>query len=116
MSKLSDNIHAAQTNERRHVMTPLSSFSVSSQEVPTARCSPMSYVYKVEATFGCSVIIESDKKAVENKLKAVRRQVVEEIFGEFRKDIYSIQRALFEHDTTKALEAVGTLLQNMYEV
>ena len=116
MSKLSDMIQAAQTNERRHVQTPLASFKVRPEEVPTAYYSPMSYIYKLEATFGCTAVIEADQKAVEQKLKAVRRQVVESIFGEFRDAIYAIERALFDHDTKTAQELVGKLLQHMYEV
>ena len=116
MSKLSDMIHATQTNERRHIQTQLANFKISSEEVPTAYSSPMAYVYKLEATFGCHAVIEADKKAVEQKLKAVRRQVVEDIFGEFRGDIYAIERALFERDVDTALQAIGILLKNMYEV
>ena len=116
MSKLSDRIRAAQTNERRHVQTPLMALSISSQEVPAAYSSPTAYVYRMEATFGHHSVIAFNEKDADLKLKAVRRQVVEDIFGEFRGDIYAIERALFERDVDTALQAVGTLLQNMYEV
>lgn len=116
MSKLSGMIRAAQTNERRHIQTPLLNLQISSEEVPTAYSAPMAYVYRMEAIFGHHSVIAFNGKDAELKLKAVRRQVVEDIFGEFRNDIYAIERALFDRDVDTALQAVGTLLKNMYEV
>lgn len=116
MSKLSEMIQAAQTNERRHVMTPTASIDLTVSEANSPLCQPNHYVYDLKATFGCTAVIQHNSGEVQAKLKAVRRQVVDHIFGEFREDIYAIERALFDYDTKTAQEHLNKLMQRMFDV
>ena len=116
MSKISEMIRASQTNERRHVFTPLIGFASSvASEHP--RLSQSHYVYSFKAEFGCHATVQYGAQGeLETKLKVIRRQVVEEIFGEFRADIYAIQRALMDYNTDKASELVSNLNERMFSV
>ncbi len=116
MSKLAEMIQAAQTNARRCVMTPIASFTSSVNE-PPALTSQVHYVYSLKAEFGCNATVQYGAKSdLDAKLKLVRRQVVEAIFGEFREDIYAIQRAFINYDADKAVELVGAMYKRMFDV
>ena len=116
MSKLAEMIRASQTNERRCVYTPIASFS-SMVEDAQPRIQPMHYVYSLKAEFGCNATVQYGAQGeLDAKLKIIRRQVVEEIFGEFREDIYAIQRALMNYKTDEAIELVGKLHERMFDV
>lgn len=116
MSKLSEMIRATQTNERRCVLTPLIEFS-SSVGPEHPRLLPTHYIYSFKAEFGCNATVQYGAKGeLESKLKVIRRQVVEEVFGEFRENIYAIQRALMDYNTEEATELVGNLYERMFSV
>jgi hypothetical protein len=116
MSKLSEMILAAQTNERRYVFTPL--IKLASSVVPEPHLTyPDHYVYSFKAEFGCNATVQYGAKSeLETKLKVIRRQVVEEVFGEFRDDIYAIQRALMDYNTDQASELVSAMHDRMFNV
>jgi hypothetical protein len=115
MSKLSEMIKAAQTNERRCVMNPLINFASSATDLPAL--APIHYVYSFKAEFGCTATVQYGAKGeLDAKLKQIRRQVVEAVFGEFREDIHAINRALMNYDTDKATELVGIMYGKMFDV
>lgn len=117
MSKLASMIQAAQTNERRHVMTPLVSFKTSVESPPSLASSPMYYVYKLKAEFGCNATVQyGDQGELDAKLRVIRHQVVNDVFGEFREDIYAIQRALMDYDTARATELVQAMYVRMFDI
>lgn len=116
MSKLSEMIRESQTSERRCVMTPIMRFTSTMTEIP-ACLSPIHYVYELKAEFGCKATVQYGAKGeLDTKLRIVRKQVIDAVFGEFREDIYAIQRALFNYDTDKAIELVGDLHHRMFDV
>lgn len=45
----------------------------------------------------------------------VKRAILEEVFGEFRKDFYELDAALYYHDTEKAKELLDKIKQSMYD-
>lgn len=117
MSKLAFMIQASQTNERRHVFSPLVDFKSSVESMPSAMHSPMHYVYKLKAEFGCTAIVQyGNQGELDSKLRTIRHQVVNEVFGEFRDDIYAIQRALIDYDTVKAAELVQAMYVRMFDI
>lgn len=117
MSKLSEMIQASMTNERRAVVTPVASFTSIVESPNSAQLSPIFYVYSLKAEFGCSATVQYGAEGhLNSKLKVVRLQVVEAIFGEFREDIHAIERALMNYDTDKAMELVGKMHNRMFDV
>lgn len=117
MSKLASMIQAAQTGERRHVFSPLVNFKSSVEELPSLNYSPMHYVYKLKAEFGCNVTVKyGNQGELDSKLRMIRHQVVNDVFGEFRDDIYAIQRALADYDTGKAAELVQDMYVRMFDI
>lgn len=115
MSKLAEMIQAAQTNERRHVFTPL--IDIRSEVHPVNRARPDHYIYELKAAFGCNVTIKfGDHGEADHKLKMIRRQVIEAVFGEFRENLHEIQRALANYDCAAATEAVKDLYDRMFDV
>lgn len=117
MSKLSEMIRASQTNERRCVMTPLMSLTSIMESPNTDRLSPMYYVYSFKAELGCEATVQYGATGeLDAKLKVIRRQVIEAVFGEFRDDIHAIQRALMSYDTQKASDATDELYRRMFEI
>lgn len=115
MSKLSEMIQAAQTNERCHVFTPL--IDIRSEVKPTPPCVyPEHYIYELTAKFGCNATVRfGDNGELDQKLRMIRRQVVEAIFGEFRENIHEIQRALADYDCATATSAVSDLYDRMFD-
>lgn len=116
MSKLSEMIKAAQTSERRAVIEPLIDFRTTVERAGPASY-PEHYVYNFKAEFGCSATVKYGAKGdLDQKVRMIRRQVVEYIFGEFREDIHAIERALFDYDTQAAEKLVGDLYRKMFDV
>lgn len=115
MSKLAEMIQAVQTSERRRVMSPLVAIRTSSVE--PRNCSfPEHYVYTLTATFGCNATLEYNDPCAVQVLAQVRRQVVDEVFGEFRENFTEIERALFNYDNEAARKALNSFRQRMFEV
>lgn len=116
MSKLSEMIQAKQTSERRHVMAPMPALVDIDYSCTALPGDPLHYVYEMNVTLGCQAVIRQGSGDADVKLKVIRRQVVEAIFGEFREDIYTIERALMNYDTDKAAQAVSDLYRRMFDV
>lgn len=70
-----------------------------------------------ESGLGCNATIAyGDSAGLEKQLKAIRRQVVELCFGEFREDIYAIQRSLMDYKVDEARELTSKLYDRMFDV
>lgn len=59
---------------------------------------------------------DGDAKALHAAIMQTRRLIIEELFGEFRKPLYSVKAALLEYDFKKAHELIDELLDQMFEV
>lgn len=113
MSKLSENLKVFQTHERVVDLPKLSfvSFASSSYE-PT----PYSIKYNLECTFKTAFLIkEGDRHNIEQGIAKSKRLILEEIFGEFRQDLYKIDAALYDRDYHKANESLQSMMKNMFD-
>ena len=116
MSKLAEQIKAVQTNERHAQRSPVINIVAGSSEIPPLGSRAEHYRYELTATFGCTAIMEFGTPSVQGILKEVRRQVLDEVFGEFRQNFNEIERALFDYDNEAARKALQSFRQRMFEV
>jgi hypothetical protein len=76
----------------------------------------------VRLEFGCrsfinqvELLLSRDDSVLTEAIKKMKRSIVEEVFGEFRKDIENIRHALYERDVKKAQVELDNLYLNMFE-
>lgn len=115
MSKLSEMIQAVNTRQRVPVMSPLVAIEAS-VEANAPATYDQCYVYNLKATFGCTAVLKFEDPRQSDILRGVRKQVVDEIFGEFREHLHAAERALYNYDTEAALKALQALRNQMFEV
>lgn len=70
--------------------------------------------YEIYAKLGASVILSADEDQISNAVEAVRRAVIEEIFGEFRAPISELRVALYQADLSKARDLLAKLELKMF--
>lgn len=119
MSKLAEQINYTITNKRFQSNSSYFSFSV---QEPLGIDFPK-YLYQVNFTaiFGAKYTINADltyekSPVLEEILKNVKRDVVEEVFGEFRKPLAELRHSLYERDTNRALEQLSNIQEQMFNV
>jgi predicted YcjX-like family ATPase len=113
MSKLSEAFEVKKTN--RALVSPSPFFTVEERFTPT----PFHYEYIIRAVFGSKVVLTDEAVAdghLDLAIKDVRRSVIEAVFGEFRTDIHTLYKHLYERDVDKALEALRTLDKKMFTI
>lgn len=118
MSKLSENLKAYSTGARYAKPPKLDSvsFKSNSYELPS---------YCMEYTLECNITTKFFVKAgafdaqATNEIKyatdKAKRQILEEIFGEFRQDLYNLDVALYNQDYRKARELLDGVMKNMFD-
>jgi hypothetical protein len=77
--------------------------------------------YKISVTLGATCWVTEMEQfknddALELAVQRTKRQVVEAIFGEFRADFRSIERALYDSNIEEARVMFHTLEKRMFEV
>ena len=118
MSKLSENLKAYNTGTRYTKPPKLDfiSFKNNSYEV-----SPYLIEYTLECNIGTKFFVESGISSAQttNEIKYItdkaKRQILEEIFGEFRQDLYNLDVALHNQNYQKAKALLDGVMKNMFD-
>ncbi len=71
------------------------------------------YVYNLGVTYRIRAVAKNTKELQYIK-DSCKRQMIEQMFGEFRPLILNIERALCERDWEKSLDAIRQLHNEMY--
>jgi hypothetical protein len=117
MSNLVKNLVVSDTGRRVTDTQPMStlSFSDSFSNVP----STIAHEYRIEIRLGASTLVSNQNAPESNvftdAIRATRRKIVEEVFGEFRPLIYKINEAIHNRDWNEANQLTSKLYQQMFE-
>lgn len=118
MSKLSENLKAYNTGARYAKQPRMDSVSFKSDSY---ELSPYLMEYTLECNIGTKFYVESGVSTAQaaNEIKYVtgkaQRQILEEIFGEFRQDLYNLDLALYNQDYRKATALLDNVMKNMFD-
>ena len=117
MSELNDAIRISQ--KERTATTPLMPMltletDVVSPGAPGSALHPDAYRYVVQATIGSS--FECPASALEVAESTVRRQIVEAVFGEFRKPLLEARLAAIKAGSLEAVHVIDDILDRMFDV
>ena len=118
MSKLSENLKAYPTGNR-YAQAPILNcvaFKATSYEIP-----PYHMEYNLECKIGSTFVVPARNSlhettvSVQSALYRCKRQILEEIFGEFRQDLYNLDVALYNQDYEKAETLLDGVIKNMFD-
>ena len=118
MTEVVDRIKAIKTNDR-HISKWVdyqTTFTIYEENDPIlrARVETLSK-YNINVTFGASVLIpEHDYDQVGSMITNVKRAVIEELYGEFRKPLIELEIVIAEGRQKEALEKVRNIYRNMF--
>lgn len=113
MSKLSENLKAHSTGDRVAPQQKLNfvSFQTSAYEQP-----PYLIGYKLKCNIVSQFFVnENDTQVLDYAIAKSKRAILEEIFGEFRQDLYNLEVALYNQDYQKAKELLDCVMKNMFD-
>ncbi len=119
MSKLVDLIVASATDRRKPIFNTVrvnAKFEVDSLPPSFMPSYPVAIVYHIGVKIGGEIAIDDrdDGKLIKMAVETIQRQVVEEIYGEFRMPLLEIERALWDHDHDKARALLADLRKQMF--
>ena len=121
MSKVVNAIMATKEDRRRLKQTKLFHDVFAARE-DIQTISPSTEIqYRIGVTLGAQCWVSEIEKlknddAVELAVQRTKRQVIEAIFGEFRQDFRSIERALYDSNIEEARVMFHALEDKMFEV
>ena len=122
MSKVVNAIMATKEERRRLKQTKLFQDVFSVREDIQKVNAGTEIQYRIGVTLGAQCWIEDSLKnkngddAIEMAVQRTKRQVIEAIFGEFRDDFRSIERALYDSNIEEARIMFHALEDKMFEV
>jgi hypothetical protein len=121
MSKVVNAIMATKEDRRRFKQTKLFQDVFNVREDIQELASGTETQYRIGVTLGAQCwLVELDRikndDAVELAVQRTKRQVIEAIFGEFRSDFRSIERALYDSNIEEARVMFHALEEKMFEV
>ena len=116
MSKLAEQINYAIQNKRAVDNSFDFKYNVSESLLPNHL-----QLVAFEATFGSRYYIDEaltykDSEVLAETLKQVKRSVIEEVFGEFRKPLNELRHYLYNRDVPAALETLSNLERQIFNV
>jgi hypothetical protein len=116
MSKLSDAIKA-KAGERTTppVQRPILPLKVTEDFSKAEITLHRRYTIGVEM-YARTELPDHDDRALVAAVEQTKKLITEEMFGEFRKPLYSIKAALLEYDFKKAHEMIDDLIDQMFKV
>jgi hypothetical protein len=119
MSKLSDNIKTAITNQR--VRSNYGDYSFVKTSPGLLTDFPKNdYKLRFTATFGTETCVSEEftynTEVLNLMLKDIKHKVVQEIFGEFRGPIHNIASQLYRREYDKAMGSLHELEKQMFNV
>ena len=122
MSKVVNAIMATKEDRRRLKQTKLFQDVFSVREDIQKVNAGTEIQYRIGVTLGAQCWVEDSLKnkngddAIEMAVQRTKRQVIEAIFGEFRDDFRSIERALYDSNIEEARIMFHALEDKMFEV
>jgi len=121
MSKVVNAIAATKEDRRRLKQTKLFQDVFSIREDIQTLTPGTEIQYRIGVTLGAQCWIDELEKlknddAIEMAIQRTKRQVIEAIFGEFRQDFRSIERALYDSNIEEARVMFHALEDKMFEV
>lgn len=118
MSEFSKNILVHNTYEKRIVHEP---FKIVDRIIEARDINlNMSTLYEVEAGVYDKVWIDdhlqiTNPEAKDHIIRQTKRRLIEHMFGEFRKPLMEIRRAMFNREIDKAEDLLSKLERQMFE-
>lgn len=120
MSKVVNAIMATKEDRRRLKQTKLfQDVFAAREDIQTLAGTEIQY--RIGVTLGAQCWVSETEKlkndvAVDMAIERTKRQVIEAIFGEFRQDFRSIERALYDSNIEEARVMFHALEDKMFEV
>jgi hypothetical protein len=116
MSKLTDAIRYYQTHDRGRAVPPLDLKYLTCTQSYSERFTQDYISYTFEAKFRSSVTISESaaSTAIDNVLAQVRRQVAEEVFGEYRAALQSIQTLAYASNVVSIAHIARDIERSMF--
>lgn len=120
MSRLAQAITERDTGERKALQTKLKTVEITETFTPANYAIDYSIgrMYQVEARLGAKIYIDESKikhrSDISVAVNDVRKQVIEEVFGEFRPLLIEMRVALYDADTTRARQILSQLEYQMF--
>lgn len=117
MTNVVDKIKAIKTNERKvsNWVDIRSSFANNTDDGSLATCLSTMRRYDIEVKLGASVAIsEHQHDHLSSMVTNVKRAVIEELYGEFRKPLIELEIIIAEGHQQEALEKIRKLHRNMF--
>lgn len=120
MSKLINSIKAKILNKRA-IDTNYTTISVTLEDQPNLYTIPYLQQVSFEAVFGAKYYVDeklaqSSGATIQETLQQVKKAVVEEVFGEFRKPLIELRHAIYERDLDAAVKVLNKLEDQMFDV
>lgn len=121
MSKVVNAIMATKEDRRRLKQTKLFQDVFAVREEIQTPSPGVEIQYRIGVTLGAQCWVSEMEKlknddALEMAVQRTKRQVIEAIFGEFRQDFRSIERALYDGNIEEARVMFHALEDKMFEV
>ena len=95
--KIVDNIKAVETGNRRIIEEPLHKIKLSHENAPNVFNPQFAKEYAITVTLGANewiaedLIKASDGQVIENAIQHMKYAIVEELYGELRRDLMDLQ-------------------------
>lgn len=118
MSQLTQAIAATPGRQRKALLNRLPMVSwVEDMSEPNAEMH-YRHEYKIEARFGATMWLDPTvvRVGLETATRAVRRAVVESVFGEFRQPLCEMEMALINGDDERARELCAQIRASMFDI
>ena len=121
MSQVVNAIMATKEDRRRLKQTKLFQDVFAAREDIQTVTAGTEIQYRIGVTLGSQCWVSEMEKlrsddALVNAIQRTKRQVIEAIFGEFRQDFRSIERALYDSNIEEARVMFHALEDKMFEV
>lgn len=117
MTKIVDNIKAIKMNDRciSNWFEVRSNFSINNDDSSLASSLNTMRRYDISVKLGASVAVaEHQHDHLGNMIDGVKRAVIEELYGEFRKPLLELEIIISEGHQQEALEKVRKMHRNMF--
>lgn len=113
MSRLADKLVAVRGNDRRYWEGP---FGITARQHSERLELQTATAYEVRALLAARVFVRDPEPIRSEQIQDAKRNILEEVFGEFRRPIRRILAALDERDIDAARELVKELENQMFEL
>ena len=119
MSKLAALVRATPLKEIKYSDSRLTKVSSDDSLISTSYGFGQMRAFKIAVEVGAKCFIDeykskSNGEDINERIAAMRRAVVEEVFGEFRAPLYEVTGALYDCDFRKARALLSLLERKMY--